>query len=535
MTLSDPVLLLEQHLASSKSILLESCDGLTLDQRYIVEGIYQEFVPLIEATLTADQIKQIFGQVEKAAISGGTSRTALGKGIDVTKKANEILNKAGRWIQDTRPVKAFDQKFEDLKNKINTKFPDSKILDAVSYLGMFAKNNPGKTAVVIGILTAVAALAAGPVAGAIAGQVLRGSTELLKGEKLSTAIGKGAKSAAIGALAGMTFNYLSDAAADLITTSKEWDVANQWKALDQAAKESALEGGRSEYGDFVDVLDGAMNIQLNGNINGFRFNYDVILTADQFEKYQEFESQLQGIDTYSDEWVKVTTKFHEFMLSVQNSPDQATLRATSNAIKELENVRASYDDVEASGIFTKIDNIEEFKAAAAEFNPKIAAAVQAGAQEATALANKAQKVTGKPAESVYVQQRPLSEGQVYMVFNRIDEASFIKRGAEWLGKQATEKVTASKLSRKWKAAGAPTDSEELANFLKSQGIDPAVIDQVYSSLSLPTSSNTQAAQSTTSGLGGATLYAQVKADVEKLNKKDKQRIAAYLQKSLGTN
>jgi hypothetical protein len=59
-TLPNKMLLVEQHMQRSKKILRESCDGLTHDQRRIVEGIYNEFVPLIEATLTADQIKGIF-------------------------------------------------------------------------------------------------------------------------------------------------------------------------------------------------------------------------------------------------------------------------------------------------------------------------------------------------------------------------------------------------------------------------------------------------------------------------------------------
>ena len=172
--------------------LLESVNqGLTPDQKKIVEGIVNEFRPLYEATLTPQQIANIFGTVEK---SGG--RTAVGKGVDVAKKANEIINNIGRWIQDTTPVKAFDQKFENLKTKVGQKFP--KLEKQLSGLGSWAKANPGKTAAVIGILTSLAALAGGPVGGAIAGQVLRGATELLKGEKLSTAIGKGAKTAAIG-------------------------------------------------------------------------------------------------------------------------------------------------------------------------------------------------------------------------------------------------------------------------------------------------------------------------------------------------
>ncbi len=70
-SLSDNTLLIEQHMQSSKQILRESCDGLTADQRRIIEGIYRELTPLIEASLSAGQIKQIFGAVEKASIEGG--------------------------------------------------------------------------------------------------------------------------------------------------------------------------------------------------------------------------------------------------------------------------------------------------------------------------------------------------------------------------------------------------------------------------------------------------------------------------------
>ena len=204
-------ILFEQHMNNSNKILLESCHDLDQEQRVVVEGIYNELLPLIEASLSPDQIKSIFGAVEKSATAAGGNRTMLGKGVDVGKKANEIINNLGKRLQNTTPVKAFDQKFDDLKRKINTKFPDSKILDAVSNMGIWAQENPGKTAAIIGVLTAIASLAGGPIGGAIAGQVLRGSVELLKGEKLSTAIGKGVKTAAYGFIAGKTFELLGDA------------------------------------------------------------------------------------------------------------------------------------------------------------------------------------------------------------------------------------------------------------------------------------------------------------------------------------
>ena len=167
-------ILIEHQMATSRKILAESCQGLTEAQTLVVRGIYKEMQPLIEASLTAQQIQGMFGEIEKAATAAGDNRTMLGKGVDVAKKADEVINNIGKWLQNTTPVAAFDQKFEQLKATINKKFPDSKILDAISEMGMWAEANPGKTAAIVGVLTAIAGLAAGPVGGAIAGQILRG-------------------------------------------------------------------------------------------------------------------------------------------------------------------------------------------------------------------------------------------------------------------------------------------------------------------------------------------------------------------------
>jgi hypothetical protein len=101
-----------------------------------------------------------------------------------------------------------------------------------------------------------------------------------------------------------------------------------------------------------------------------------------------------------------------------------------------------------------------------------------------------------------------------------------------VGKNLTTKVTADKLNSAWRKAGAPTDSEELKSFLQSQGVDQTVVNTVYSSLKIKSDKpkTAGAAQST----NAQTLYAQLKKDVMALNKKEKQRIFAYLQKQLGT-
>jgi ribosomal protein L12E/L44/L45/RPP1/RPP2 len=134
----------------------------------------------------------------------------------------------------------------------------------------------------------------------------------------------------------------------------------------------------------------------------------------------------------------------------------------------------------------------------------------------------------------------LSEGQVYMVINRVcaqqlDEGVWdsIKGAAgkavDWAktkGKNLTTTITADKLNSAWQKAGAPTDSEELKQFLTAQGVEASVIDSVYRTLKISSGAAEEpAAQS---------MYAQIKKDVQTLDKKSRQRIMTYLQKQLGT-
>ena len=467
-----------------RQILRESCDGLTLDQRRIVEGIYNEFVPLIEASLTADQIKQVFGELEKQAVAGGANRTVVGAGIDVAKKANEVINNVGKWLQNTTPVKMADAKFDKLKNDINKKFPDSKLLDGISDLGIWMKENPGKSAAVIGVLTALASLAGGPVGGAIAGQVLRGAAELIKGEKLSTAVGKGIKTAALGYLSGKAFEMLGN-----------------WMA---GFREQSIPFGSGDAG-LENVSWGATKT----------------LRAPGME------------------WTQTTEGFNALV-----KPEEASaIRAAMNLIKGggegagegFDQLKAVADIVRSKDYMADMQTMVDgaFKAAKdndslLQFINTAKQGLQAGAQGAVAASTGSEK-----KESYYVQTRPLSEGQVYMIVDRIlVEAGFmdkLKAGASWVGKQATEKVTSAKLLAAWKLEGSPTDSEEFKQFLLNYGgIEAPVVDKVFTDLKISAAPVAQAAQAAASG------YAEVKKAIAQLNTKDRTRMIAYLTKQLGT-
>ena len=472
--------LIEQQLKQGRGILTESCNGLTDQQREIVEGIYNDLEILVEASLAPDQIQGIFGAVEKEVTAGGDNRTLAGLGVDAAKQVDQTIDNIGKWLQDTKPVQAFDQKFEDLKTKIAQKFP--KVAAQAAKLGDWANENPGKTAAIIGVLTTIAALGTGPVGAAIAGQILRGSAELLKGEKLSTAIGKGVKTAAYGFIAGKTLELIGDALSNGLTMVKDnmfpGAVKLSWSRFyDEVGGEL---GTRSASFSFKDLVGKPEDV---GPIRD--------LANEAADAWKAGEYQLSKTL-----WTQANDA-----IEVLKSPDYVAAIA-----KTAETRQMIQQGIEAASMAT------DFLAAAAQ-----------GAAQASGM--KAKK------ESVYRQSRPLSEGQVYMVFSRV-----LNEGPlDWLKKKAhnlTTTVTADKLNSAWQKAGSPTDSEELRQFLASQDIADDIINKVYDDMKIGAGS---AGGDQEPQAGPAAMsYKEIKDLIPKLQKKEKQRLVAYLQKQLGT-
>lgn len=484
--------ILNEQLINSRMILRESCDGLTKDQRRIVEGIYSEVLPLIEATLSPEQIQQIFGQVETDATAAGSNRTMLGKGVDVAKKANEVINNIGKWLQNTTPVQAFDQKFENLKSQVAAKLgQDSKIMQSITQLGTFAKENPGKTAAIIGVLTAIAALAGGPAGGAIAGQVLKGAVELLKGEKLSTAIGKGAKAAALGWLTGKAIDLIGSAISkpiQMVADKMNPDVASA--SFNRTIREI---GGK--FGDRFETFE-------TGPLIGRKEDVNDILTV-----YQDaVESWKNG------DYMRANSMF--------TSAAEMTSKIDSNEYMQ----QLALDQLKAA-------EVSDAAKGTADFFSKMAEVAQGAA---TGVASNEQP---KQQESVYVQNRPLSEGQVYLVFNRVEQLTegpmdtlkgLAAKGvakAQQVGHNITTKFTADKLNKAWQRAGSPTDSDQLADFLHDQGVDDGIVDAIYAKMKIQSGQQPQNAPAD---------FNQVTKMVAALPTDRKIRLLKYLEKSAAT-
>ena len=211
------------------SALIKRIDGIESNHRVSVfeslgrgdayfETWEREIHPMLcEVAMDPAQVKQLFTSIEKNA-----GRSTLGKASDAVKGAKDKIsdvwfNKFGGMLQSSGPVQAFDQKFEDIKSKISAKNPE--LAAKLAKYGEFAKNNPnlhkfllaiaGSAAAALGVALAggvgAGALAVGTGAG-IATGIINIADRLLKGEKASTAIGRGATA---GIVAGLTAGTLA--------------------------------------------------------------------------------------------------------------------------------------------------------------------------------------------------------------------------------------------------------------------------------------------------------------------------------------
>lgn len=461
--------------------------GLTRDQRRIVEGVYKTLEPLMEVQLTPDQITQLFGQVEQGATASGGNRTLVGKGVDAASAVNDTINKVGKWLQDTTPVQAFDQKFAQLKTTVSQKFPELE--KQLTAMGTWAKENPGKTAAIIGVLTTLASLGGGPAGGAIAGQVLRGVTELLKGEKLSTAIGKGLKTAALGWMAGKTMDAIGDIIKDMAV---DFDLVPVYGNSNYSRISVGIPGARNatEFGEIVGT---------NSEVNQFKdmFSQAADLWAnDQYDQARDLFNQAYA---FAD---KVT---------------KATIAATGEDYsKPAENLANILKGLSAAA--------EGAAAGATAYDPQGKPVTEPTQGTQQPAATQAEGLTKDQVNALF--EHIVIEAGLWDKFKdtvvgspqqRAEFGQGVKQAAGWVaqkaqtvGKNITTKVTADKLQSAWKKAGSPTDSEAIADILTQQGIDPSVVNSAFQSV------------------GVARIDKSKLPDISKLTLQQKQQLLAQL-------
>ena len=497
--------------------------------------LLEQYVKLAEAQLTADQIKDIFSGAEQVAMDSGDNKTIAGKvgagalaaaklPVDIAKKVDAKINELGRMAQNAGPVKNADQKFEELKKQITANNSDSKIVQGIQKISDWAKENPGKASLAVGILTTMAAFAGGPAGGAAAGLILRASKDLLQGEKLSTAVGKSIKTGVYGALAGMAFKELTDNVIDNIATAQNAELDAMEAAMKAENFQNAKADLFADLGMDVDALDGASRMRMSGNLNQFVYSYDTVIPPDMMSQYNALEAAMDSAKSFSPEHYAAAAKFHDFMGQLVNNPEAKNLTAAWDALKEIPKDSLSIGNLET--LIAQSESGDEVLKAIMNAGGAAGAAAQGALQTVDDNAKKAQsskpvdpKVKdqleldlkgggmNEPKESMSMEERfelYLAEADPAQGELPLDNPNSLgaklKRGAKGLAGKAAgavkgaassaagavkqgakdlgNKVTANKLMKTWKSMGEPLDSGSIANILQDAGLSSDQITQI---------------------------------------------------------
>ena len=492
-----------------------------LESRVIIPFVEDIERYIVEAQLSPDQISQLFTNAEQGMTAGGKNRTAIGKGkdaagagVDAIKGAATFIdgkiNELGRALQKAGPVQNADAKFKELKAKIGA--TDSKVAKAIQGVSDWAKENPGKASIAVGILTTAAAMAGGPMGGAVAGFLARATKDLLQGADLSTAVGKSIKTAAYGALAGAAFKYISDNIIDNIASADAAELADMQAGLKDANYINAKADILSDIGQPVDVLDKAMRYNATGNVNSFYFNYDTVVPPDMQGQFEAARGAMDAAKLGTKEFYTAAAKFHDFMGSLQNSAEAKNLTAAWDAIKQIP--KDALTAGQTAELLAQANSSEALISAIEAAGTSAASVVQGALATVDDNAKKAQQAKPiDPAEKKELEagaeqkeSKKLTNLQIETLIEWCDDTpevltegpldalkkagsavgGALKKGAAavgakaaQVGKNITTKVTADKLNKAWNKAGKPTDSDEIANILRQAGVSDDVLTPIY--------------------------------------------------------
>ncbi len=382
----------------SQTILNESWQQLTESQRIYVGHweknvwpLMEQVTRLYEAELTTNQINTIFANAETVAGKDGGNLTALGKAgkvtSEVTGKMKAEIDKLLKAAQNSGPVKNADQQFEKLKAQLKTKLEGNpmgtKILQGVEKWGQFAKDNPAKSAFIIGAMTSVLAFASGGIAsGAAIGFFLKLANNTIKGDALSTAAGKSIKGAALGAVAGaigdaigeilppeITNTFINDASGEIDIAALDGMDATSLADLDaESASEliqtrsamaellgrgdlgpeadEVLQGQLKQLDDKIFALAGEDGGNLNQAIDAMQDEFDIKGTDVDLEKTTTTSTQDADSDTYTKEITATldAEQLNDAGINSADFPDNAWI--TDNTQKLLD-AGLSEEDIEA--------------------------------------------------------------------------------------------------------------------------------------------------------------------------------------------
>lgn len=477
---------------------------------------------LVEAQLTADQITQLFQQIQTAK----GNRTLIGKGVDAGSAVMQAYNDLKTKIQNSGPIKNIDAVYDQAAEKLKQATGgDQGVMQYVQKYRDFAKAHPIAQSFIYGALIAAAGISGAGAGGAAALGLFKMVDKLLQGEKFSSAAYQGAKTGAMAYAAGQigkalkggdqaqqTAGALDPDAQNIADQAKEltqeWDPSKysyvdngtQINIIDKATGQSAgsfdvdmatADEVIAQAGKVGKMASGAVDTATNvaGNVNSMTVSKNA---------YNIFADKVAS---------GAVTDHNSYVRALQDSLTQAggdQLKSASyrGAQQSLEMAIKGAATKAAGGEFSG-DNTQMLAQIIKTFGGKVDSAALAKDAAATAAFRSNQTFESQQLSNAKVlalfervarlNNRMITEGRLQEgIWDDIKSGAkkavgAVAQGAAKVGRSMTANVSSDALTKAWQAAGSPTDSAAVEQILRQAGVNPEVIKTVFQANSIPLS------------------------------------------------
>jgi hypothetical protein len=497
---------------------------------------------LVEAQLTADQITQLFQQIQTAK----GNRTAIGKGVDAGSAVMKAYADLKSKVANSGPIKNVDAMYDQAAEKLKQATGgDQGAMAYVQKYRDFAKKHPVAQSLIYGALIAAAGISGAGAGGAAALGLFKMVDKLLQGEKFSSAAYSGAKTGAMAYAAGQIGKAMkgdqaqqaADATGlanqipmddldgtvgkiqelikagkitsgdqlDKLLTSLDGGGDNTYTDLvmDQLNKMAGLNGAMSPSDELIQGLGGQIADAAKGGVSD-------AVTSGPF-KHAAGEMSQQQYDMYS----RMANAGAD-PTKIMNPETLAAFKKTAARVgaetakimasPEVQNFESrTYTPEQVTALF-------EHVAIAQKLSTQLQEGIWDDIKSGTGKTlGQVAGVAGKAANATTQQVSKGIKAGAGAVGSALGKGvQAVAQKAQTIGHNITTKTTADKLQSAWKAAGSPTDSEAIFDLLTAQGIDAGVIDGAMKAVNVAKIDRTRL------------------PDVSKLNLQQKQQLLAQL-------
>ena len=447
---------------------------------------------IMEAELTADQITQLFQQIEQGASAAGGNRTLIGKGKDASTAVMKAYNDLKSKVANSGPVKGIDALYDQAAEKLKQATGgDQGAMQYVQKYRDFAKKHPIAQGLIYSALIAAAGISGVGAGGAAALGLFKMVDKLLQGEKFSSAAYSGAKTGAMAYAAGQIGKAMkgdqAQQAADATGLANQIPMDNLDGTVGKI--QELIKAGKITSGDQLDKILSSLDPDDNTYTD---------LVMDQLNKL----AGLNGAMSPSDELIQ--NLGGQIANAATNAAkggayDAVTSGAFRHPAGEMSMQRYGMiknmldAGADPSHILTTPQAIAAFKKTAARVGAETAKIMASpevqNFESRTYTPEQVQSLFEHIiiAEGLFDKFKTAASSAVNTVGQKIKQGAQkvgqkIAQKAQTVGHNLTTKVTADKLQRAWKSAGSPTDSAAIAKVLQSAGVNLDVIQGAFKAI-----------------------------------------------------